>query len=129
MIPFLNIKNKINKYIYCVYFSRGQLGHGSLDDETEPVLIEALAGLKITNIAAGGWHSCALSADGDLYTWGWNSNGQLGLSKSDKQESYSVQATPQIVESFDDLNVIMVDAGNRHTLALLGLYFVACQYV
>lgn len=99
-----------------------------MDDETEPVLIEALAGLKITNIAAGGWHSCALSADGDLYTWGWNSNGQLGLSKSDEQESYNVQATPQIVESFDDgLNVIMVAAGNRHTLALLGLYFKACH--
>lgn len=100
------------------------MGLGSLDDETEPVLIEALAGLKITNISAGGWHSCALSADGDLYTWGWNINGQLGLSASGEPDSYTVQATPQVVENLGDhLNVTMVAAGSRHTLALLGVYF------
>lgn len=109
--------------IFYIHFSRGQLGLGTLDDEIEPVLIEALAGLRITNVCAGGWHSCALSADGDLYIWGWNCNGQLGLSRTNDQELYTVQATPQIVESFGvDSNVIMVAAGNRHTLALLGEY-------
>ncbi|KAJ8982720.1 hypothetical protein NQ317_019511 [Molorchus minor] len=54
--------------------SRGQLGHGSLDDMTEPKPVEALGGIKIVKIAVGGWHSCAVSKDGDLYTWGWNSN-------------------------------------------------------
>lgn len=104
----------------CFFFSRGQLGHGILDDEDEPTLVEALAGLKMSKISAGGWHSSALSANGDLYTWGWNGNGQLGLLKSD-EESYTVQATPMLVESLNsDANVTMVASGSRHTIALLG---------
>lgn len=104
------------------YFSRGQLGHGSLEDETEPILVEALAGIKISRISAGGWHSGALSADGDLYTWGWNSNGQLGLSNHLDSGSVSVQALPHIVSFENDSNVIMVAMGSRHTIALIGMF-------
>lgn len=120
MFPSNNVNN-----ISC---SRGQLGTGSLDDQTDPVLVEALVGLKITKISAGGWHSCAIGSIGDLYTWGWNANGQLGLSKSDQiDKAYNVQATPHLVESFStDLNVIKIASGNRHTIVLLGWcsYFI-----
>lgn len=104
----------------CLFISRGQLGHSCLEDESEPKLIEALAGIKILQIATGGWHSCALSEEGDLYTWGWNSNGQLGIS----EDNIAVQATPQVV-TFDgdvDANVRRVGCGMRHTVALLGRY-------
>lgn len=59
-------------------YSRGQLGTGSTNPEEHPVLIEALAGIRIVDIACGGWHSAAVSAFGDLYVWGWNTRGQLG---------------------------------------------------
>nr|CAI5850903.1 unnamed protein product [Callosobruchus analis] len=96
--------------------SRGQLGHGTLNDESEPVLVDALAGLKIIQISAGGWHSCAVSKDGDLYTWGWNGSGQLGA--CDKTETqYQVLATPTPV-NFNE-NVLKVACGSRHTIALL----------
>lgn len=92
-----------------------------MDDEIKPLLVEALAGLKIIKISAGGWHSCALSEDGDLYTWGWNSNGQLGLPNLDGEKPVTVQVVPLVVESFNvDLNITMVAAGNRHTFVLLG---------
>lgn len=55
--------------------SRGQLGHGRVDPETTPQIIEALAGICIKEIAAGGWHSLALSDIGDIYAWGWNNQG------------------------------------------------------
>lgn len=107
-------------YNFC---SRGQLGHGDLDDKLEPTLIDALAGLKISHIAAGGWHSCALSQDKVLYTWGWNSNGQLGLAKNEGDKTVSVMATPQLIDiNGDDLNVFKVAAGTRHTIVLLGSY-------
>ncbi|XP_018321159.1 probable E3 ubiquitin-protein ligase HERC3 isoform X2 [Agrilus planipennis] len=106
--------------------SRGQLGHGNLNDESEPKLVEALAGIKIISVASGGWHSCALSADGDLYIWGWNSNGQLGLASKDSHsaatEAVSVMATPHPVELFGnqvDSNVVQMACGSRHTIALL----------
>ncbi|KAF2892607.1 hypothetical protein ILUMI_13565 [Ignelater luminosus] len=98
--------------------SRGQLGHGSLEDELEPKLIEALAGIKISKIATGGWHSCAVSAEGDVYTWGWNGNGQLGIGKIN-EEAVGVMAIPQVVDFPDDSNAIDVACGNRHTIVLL----------
>ena len=57
--------------------SRGQLGHGSLSSEDSPRLVMALDGLKIVKIAAGGWHSAAISESNDLYMFGWNESGQL----------------------------------------------------
>ncbi|XP_056639507.1 RCC1 domain-containing protein 1 [Diorhabda sublineata] len=101
--------------------SRGQLGHGKLDYESNPLLIEALAGIKIKKIATGGWHSCAVSQDGDLYVWGWNSNGQLGLGKKNDEAGYvSAMATPHVVDFFDDtLNCLLVSCGSRHTIIFL----------
>eukprot|EP00062_Callorhinchus_milii_P002576 gi/632939197/ref/XP_007908141.1/ PREDICTED: RCC1 domain-containing protein 1 [Callorhinchus milii] len=57
----------------------GQLGHGSVENEVEPRIVEALHGLVMAEIAAGAWHSVSASESGDLYLWGWNESGQLGL--------------------------------------------------
>jgi len=57
--------------------SRGQLGHGTLASEETPRLVMALDGMKIVKIAAGGWHSAAISEFNDLYMFGWNESGQL----------------------------------------------------
>ncbi|CAH1962238.1 unnamed protein product [Acanthoscelides obtectus] len=96
--------------------SRGQLGHTTLDDEREPLQVEALAGLNIIQISAGGWHSCAVTKDGDLYTWGWNGSGQLGI--CDKTENqHQVIATPTPAEF--GLTVLKVACGSRHTIILL----------
>ncbi|XP_062947046.1 RCC1 domain-containing protein 1 isoform X2 [Cynocephalus volans] len=57
----------------------GQLGHGTLVSEREPRLLEALQGLPMAEVAAGGWHSVCVSETGDIYIWGWNESGQLAL--------------------------------------------------
>ncbi|CAG5958219.1 unnamed protein product [Menidia menidia] len=59
--------------------SHGQLGHGGLISEEEPRVVEALWGMPMSSVAAGGWHSVCISDGGDLYVWGWNESGQLGL--------------------------------------------------
>lgn len=109
---------KIN---YPFFPSRGQLGHGNLEDELESKQIIALAGIKIIKIAAGGWHSCALSIEGDLYIWGWNGNGQLGL-QDNKNKVISVMATPHVVDFEEslDISAVNVACGYRHTVVLLG---------
>ena len=60
--------------------SQGQLGHGGLESECSLRVIEALEGLSMRAVCAGGWHSMALSDSDDVYVWGWNETGQLGLS-------------------------------------------------
>lgn len=72
-------------------------------------------------IAAGGWHSCAVSEDGDLYSWGWNGNGQLGCQVD--EQNISVMATPGVVDFQldEERNVVGVACGTRHTVFLLGI--------
>lgn len=63
-------------------------------------------------MAAGGWHSAAISAFNDLYVWGWNVNGQLGLPlfktfqsiqtsgeiRNERQKCATVFASPVIID-------------------------------
>lgn len=88
-----------------------------------PTEVKALTGIRIIKISAGGWHSCAISEYGDLYVWGWNDMGQLGV----KEGSQNVQSfgLPTLVDIYDDdgrknqLNILDVACGNRHTAILL----------
>jgi len=57
--------------------SRGQLGHGGLASEESPRLVVALDGVRVVRVAAGGWHTAAISEFHDLYMFGWNESGQL----------------------------------------------------
>lgn len=44
------------------FFSRGQIGNGSLDQQDEPKPIEVLTGINMRVISCGGWHSAVLSS-------------------------------------------------------------------
>jgi alpha-tubulin suppressor-like RCC1 family protein len=63
------------------YNSNGQLGNGTTVSSLTPVAMSAgaiPAGSTITQIAGGGLHSLVLTSTGNVYTFGSNSNGQLG---------------------------------------------------
>lgn len=50
----------------------GRLGTGSSNDEKKPVLLEALQDYNITSIKCGSSFNIALTADGEVFTWGRN---------------------------------------------------------
>jgi alpha-tubulin suppressor-like RCC1 family protein len=59
----------------------GQLGNGTITNTSLPVVVNmtgVLSGKTITEINCSGYHSLVLTSDGNLYSWGWNNNGQLG---------------------------------------------------
>jgi len=60
----------------------GQLGQGNSVGSFKPVLVNELStlGIHISQIAMGAFHVLALSSKGNVYAWGYNSNGQLGTS-------------------------------------------------
>ncbi|CAH0494034.1 unnamed protein product [Peronospora farinosa] len=98
-----------------------QLGHGSPQNELRPVIVDALRGLDsdVVQVACGNWHTAALTASGDLYTWGWGKDGQLA-----HEASVSMQVIPRVVSvlsspaaSDDAKDVMAVACGNRYTLA------------
>ncbi|XP_031847417.1 RCC1 domain-containing protein 1 isoform X2 [Nomia melanderi] len=100
--------------------TRGQLGHNDLEDCDNPTLIEALAGLKVVCISAQGWHSAVVTDQGDLYTWGWNTNSELGLPNMESK----VVAVPTLINFTDDQNesveifVKKVECGNTFTICV-----------
>ncbi|BDR52141.1 hypothetical protein KIM372_00480 [Bombiscardovia nodaiensis] len=61
--------------------SHGQLGDNSTTAHLVPESIAPPAGVKFTQVSAGGGgqHSLALGNDYNLYAWGMNNKGQLGL--------------------------------------------------
>ena len=42
-------------------------------------MVEFPSGVSAKSISAGGDHACIISQNDELYRWGLNSNGQLGL--------------------------------------------------
>lgn len=123
----------------------GQLGHGTLEPAPEPRPLEALQGLRMAAVAAGGWHSVCVSEAGDLYVWGWNEAGQLGLPARGLEEpqetvakapspggdaaaedragadpaSYiAVQPFPALLDLPSDSDAIAASCGSRHTVAV-----------
>jgi alpha-tubulin suppressor-like RCC1 family protein len=90
----------------------GQLGDGHMFTKTNtPQQIGANTNWQ--TIAAGGTHSVALQADGSLWTWGFNEDGQLG---NGTDGPFTNLTTPQRIGTAT--NWVAVTAGRNHTVAL-----------
>jgi len=96
----------------------GELGIGSTPtSETQPreVTIEAngLEYNKALQVEVGTSHSCSLFDDLQLYCWGYNNYGQLGIN------SVSQQTRPQVVSLPLEQRATDVSLGNGHTCAIV----------
>jgi alpha-tubulin suppressor-like RCC1 family protein len=58
--------------------SNGQLGHGSTASEALPRPVTALQSERVTTVSCGVSMTAAVTARGELYTWGDQHGGQLG---------------------------------------------------
>ena len=98
--------------------SSGQLGDGTTTDQTTPVAVAqgALpATARLTQVAAGQYHSLALAADGTAYSWGDNGSGQLGDGTTTNHTSPVAVAQGVLPTT---ARLVQVAAGDRHSLAL-----------
>ncbi|CAH3166002.1 unnamed protein product [Porites lobata] len=94
----------------------GQLGLGEdILERKKPAFVKGLDGLKVVQVECGGMHTVALTSDGKVYTWGCNDEGGLGrVTSSDNGEEF----TAGIVQDMESVKVVMVSAGDSHTMAL-----------
>lgn len=56
-----------SKMDWLVRNRRGQLGHNDLEDCDNPKIIDALAGIKVTQISAAGWHTAVVTDQVNRY--------------------------------------------------------------
>jgi alpha-tubulin suppressor-like RCC1 family protein len=94
--------------------SRGQLGLGiNKNRKKKPVLVSEI-GYDVASIAAGADHTCALTTAGEVWCWGDNIHGQLGIGSSKK-----LMRSPALVETLSN-NVARIAASesSAHTCAM-----------
>lgn len=89
----------------------GQLGDGTTVDSPHPHRIEALTGKDIATLSAGEFHTALSTLDGEVFIWGDNAEGQLGLRGAE------ASSVPSRVEALDNFKVQLVACGSGHTLA------------
>ena len=99
----------------------GQLGDGGTNsDKPTPVAVVGLSS-GVKDIAAGSYHTCALTAAGAVKCWGQDANGQVG----DGIASNAEKPTPVAVSGLSS-GVKAIDAGVEHTCALTTAGAVKC---
>ncbi|MGA9761947.1 MAG: hypothetical protein WBQ14_05950 [Gaiellaceae bacterium] len=106
----------------------GQLGNGAYVVSTTPVQVKGVGGTgtlsNVTQISAGGDHSCALLSGGTANCWGDNEYGQVG------DGSLNNRWTPVQVKGVGGTgtlsNVTQITAGGSHSCVLLSGGTVNC---
>jgi alpha-tubulin suppressor-like RCC1 family protein len=95
----------------------GKLGNGTKFDSHGPARVSFPTGTPgIVMIAAGGAHSLAVDANGNLWAWGANGRGQLGIGKEMGIES--IVPARAIYTDGATHPIVSIAAGEQHSLAL-----------
>jgi alpha-tubulin suppressor-like RCC1 family protein len=97
------------------------LGHGAgVSEARAPRQVEALSDVAVVDVSVGRNHCAAVSAEGELFTWGFGGNAlamkQGALGHGDKTH----QRGPALVEWFEKekVRVVRVSCGKEHTAVL-----------
>eukprot|EP00475_Leptophrys_vorax_P023127 TRINITY_DN3153_c0_g1_i1.p1 TRINITY_DN3153_c0_g1~~TRINITY_DN3153_c0_g1_i1.p1 ORF type:complete len:528 (+),score=150.97 TRINITY_DN3153_c0_g1_i1:104-1687(+) len=97
-----------------------KLGHDDVDDKLVPAVVKAFEGIEIVQVAAGGYHSLAVSSSGELFAWGWGKGGRLGVPPSPEIETDStwVEPLPKSVKFPDGVKIVKAAAGQSSSAAI-----------
>lgn len=92
----------------------GRLGHGSSEDQTIPMLVTGLKGLKVIDVSCGSGdaQTLAVTENGQVWSWGDGDYGKLGRGGSDGCK------TPKLIEKLQDLDIVKVRCGSQFSIAL-----------
>ncbi|XP_070030462.1 ultraviolet-B receptor UVR8 isoform X4 [Nicotiana sylvestris] len=102
-LPFSIIKTSVRLLVAVLILSSLQ----------EPLEVAGLP-KEIVKVSAGYHHSSAITVDGELYMWGKNTNGQLGLGK----KAATILSTPSKVEFLTGVTVKIISLGFEHSIAV-----------
>jgi len=95
----------------------GQLGDDSTTASDVPVRVELPRSFKAVAVAAGCYDSLALGADGEIFAWGDNQDGQLGDGQPNMVNVLPVEIFVQVTGPAVG-KVVQIYGGCEHTLAL-----------
>ena len=84
--------------------------HSDTIDRFTPTKVEGLSDVDVVAVSLGDEYSAAITSKGDLYVWGYNCYGKLGVGDR------IGRATPTKVPGLE--NVVAVSLGHEHSAAV-----------
>ncbi|XP_058048904.1 E3 ISG15--protein ligase HERC5-like [Ahaetulla prasina] len=113
------LKEKINS-LDCeashllILSSNGKLSEYDITTKTPQIrLLKELGNKQIIQIACGDYHSLALSKGGELFAWGENAHGQLGMGNVMGRIK-----DPRLVEELEGIPLVNIAAGSAHSVVV-----------
>ena len=94
------------------HFNKGQLGHGGLDNISTPRPLKFFQGKPVHDFSCGGYHTMAICTEGDLYSWGSGTFGELGTGE------FGDTLVPKKVILDDSIIVTEISCGGHHSFLL-----------
>lgn len=89
-----------------------KLGHDKVSMLKTPKLVSALLDKDVIDIVYGEKHALALTADGQIYSWGYGGDGQLG------HGDQAMQPVPRLITALSRETVVKVTAGKVHSACI-----------
>ncbi|XP_043090994.1 probable E3 ubiquitin-protein ligase HERC3 isoform X2 [Puntigrus tetrazona] len=120
----LQLKNHKVRLIVCGGDGAVLLSHSGnvliMDKATVCKPLKGLDHRQVIQIACGDHHSMALTSEGQVFVWGKNSHGQLGL-----REDHPDSSSAEHVQSLSGIPLAQISAGGDHSfvLSLSGVVF------
>ncbi|XP_058105804.1 uncharacterized protein LOC131249198 isoform X3 [Magnolia sinica] len=120
--PVLQVVGNGHNSVATEVFSWGsgtnyQLGTGNAHIQKLPGKVDALQGSYTKIVAAAKFHSVAVGASGELYTWGFGRGGRLGHPDFDIHSGQAAVITPrQVTLGLGSRRVKAIAAAKHHTI-------------
>lgn len=104
-----------NEIWVCGYNTYGQLGINTKDDSFKPVELTVFKekGKVIKDVICGDYHSIFHTEEGELWSCGKNTQGQLGL------DDTNPRTTPHRIKFFELMNITHVSCGENHSIVIV----------
>jgi hypothetical protein len=124
-----NSKNDSGGHLYAFGLGRGgRLGTGHETPCPTPTrILGPLQGRVVIGVAAAENHSLCVTQCGNVYAWGSNRFGQVGIAtttgdggstSSSNDGSHSIRLLPRRVDDLKQVHCVAVAAGEKHSVAL-----------
>uniref|UniRef100_A0A1L8DT79 Putative hect e3 ubiquitin ligase n=1 Tax=Nyssomyia neivai TaxID=330878 RepID=A0A1L8DT79_9DIPT len=93
--------------------AHGQLGNELSTVQATPRIVRSLSTKNIVQIVCGHFHCLALTNSGEIFAWGSNDYGQLGIGTKVEKASKPVQ-----VEALSGIPIAFICCGSNHSFAV-----------
>lgn len=89
-----------------------ELGRGDRIGGWRPRAVPSLEGIRLIQIASGGYHSLALTDEGKVLSWGHGGHGQLG------HGSIESKKIPTVIDALGDEHIVYIACGGSSSAAI-----------